>query len=96
MQQPLLPATTTSTSGAHISIMVIIHGDFTGSMATISGKISKTRSHLFVFPNSANNAIIYFSYLMTISEDSMEEEVKVGDDSQENDFISLSRFELLK
>ena len=33
---------------------------------------------------------------MTSSEDSMEEEVKVGDNSQKNDSISLSRFDLIR
>ena len=32
---------------------------------------------------------------MNTSEESAEEEQKVGDDSQNNDFISLSHFELL-
>ena len=48
------------------------------------------------FSNPANNAVIYCSYLITTSEESMEEEAKVGDDSHNNDFISLSRFELLE
>ena len=47
------------------------------------------------FSNPANNAVIYCSYLMTTSEEFMEEEAKGGDDSQSNDFISLSCFELL-
>ena len=34
------------------------------------------------FSNPANNAVIYFSYLMTTSEESTEEEQKGGDDSQ--------------
>ena len=74
----------------------MVHGDFNKRMATRTGKISKARRHLFVFPNPATNAIIYCSYLMTTREESMEEEQKSGDDSQCNDFISLSRFELLK
>ena len=48
------------------------------------------------FSIPANNAVIYCSYLMTISEESIEEEEKGGDYSQNNDFISLSCFELLK
>ena len=48
------------------------------------------------FSNPATNALIYCSYLMTTSEESIEEEAKGGDDSQSNDFISLSRFELLE
>ena len=48
------------------------------------------------FSNPATNVVIYCSYLMTTSENSIEEEAKSGDDSQNNDFISLSRFELLK
>ena len=48
------------------------------------------------FSNPATNAVIYCSYFMTTSEKSIEEEAKGGDDSQRNDFISLSRFELLK
>ena len=47
------------------------------------------------FSNPANNAVIYCSDLMTTSEESMEEETKGGYDNQNNDFISLSRFELL-
>ena len=47
------------------------------------------------FSNPDTNAVIYCSYLMTTSEDSKEEEAKYGDDSQSNDFISLSCFELL-
>ena len=35
---------------------------------------------------------IYCSYRMTTSEEYMEEEAKGGYDSQNNDFISLSRF----
>ena len=48
------------------------------------------------FSKPANNALIYCSYLMNTSEESTEEEAKGGNDSQNNDFISLSRFELLK
>ena len=48
------------------------------------------------FSNPSNNALIYCSYLMTTSEESTEEEEKGGDDSQNNDFIYLSRFELLE
>ena len=47
------------------------------------------------FSNPATNAVIYCFYLMTTSEESIEEEANSGDDSQNNDFISLSRFELL-
>ena len=48
------------------------------------------------FSNPSNNAVVYCSYLMTTSEESIEEEAKGGDDSQSNDFISLSLFELLE
>ena len=48
------------------------------------------------FPNPATNAIIYRSYLMTTGEESIEEEVKGGNESQNDDFITLSRFELLE
>ena len=48
------------------------------------------------FSNHATNAVIYCSYLMTTSEESIEEEAKGGDDSQSDDFIFLSRFELLE
>ena len=48
------------------------------------------------FSNPDNNALICFSYLMTTSEESIEEEANGGNDSQNNDFISLSRFELLE
>ena len=47
------------------------------------------------FSNSATNDVIYCSYLMTTSDESTEEE-KGEDDSQSNDFIYLSRFELLE
>ena len=49
-----------------------------------------------LFSKPANNAVIYFYYLMATSEESIEEESKGRDDSQNNDFISLSRFELLE
>ena len=45
------------------------------------------------FSNPPTNAVIYCSYLMTINEKSTGEEEKGGDDSQNNDFISLSSFE---
>ena len=48
------------------------------------------------FTNPATNAVIYSSCLMTTSEESIEEEAKGGDYSQNNDFISLSSFELLE
>ena len=48
------------------------------------------------FTNTTNNEIIYFSYLMTTSEDFTAESEKGGDDSQDTDFISLINFELLK
>ena len=48
------------------------------------------------FSKPAKNAVIYCSYLMSTSEESMEEESQGGDDSHNNDFISLSHFELLK
>ena len=44
------------------------------------------------FSNLAKNALIYCSYLITTNEDSTEQEPKGADDSQSNDFISLSRF----
>ena len=49
LQQPPLPTTARSKSDAYLSIMVMVHGDFTGMMDTRSGEISKTRSHMFVF-----------------------------------------------
>ena len=48
------------------------------------------------FSNPATNAVIYCSYLMTTSEELIEEEAKDADDSQNDDFISLIRFELLE
>ena len=48
------------------------------------------------FPDHATNAVIHWSYLMTTGEESTEEEEKGGYDSQNNDFIPLSHFELLK
>ena len=59
-------------------------------------KIKQGKKPSVRFSNPATNAVIYYSYLMTTSEESMEEEAKGGDDSQNNDFISLSRFELPK
>ena len=76
--------------------MVRVHGYSTARMAVRNVKLSKERSHLFIFFNPATNAVIYCSCLMTISEESTEEEAKGGDDSQNNDFISMSRFELLE
>ena len=49
-----------------------------------------------LFSNPAKKTIIYCSYLMTTSDDYTEEEEKCGDNSQNNDFIYLSLFELLK
>ena len=48
------------------------------------------------FYNPANNAVIYCYFLMTTSEESMEDESKGRDDSQINDLIPLGRFELLE
>ena len=48
------------------------------------------------FSNPATNAVIYCSYLMTAGEKLIKEEAKGGNDSQNDDFISLSRFELLE
>ena len=45
-----MTARTSITSGTPIAIMVMVHGDFTGRMAVMSGKISKAIKHLFVFP----------------------------------------------
>ena len=59
-------------------------------------KIKQGKKPSVRFSNPATNAVIYCSYLMSTSEESTEEEAKGGDDSQNNDFISLSRFELLK
>ena len=41
LKHPPQPAKTISTSSAPIVIMVIVHGDFTGIMATMSGKKSR-------------------------------------------------------
>ena len=48
------------------------------------------------FSNPANNSVIYCSYLMNTSEEYREEEAMGGDDIQNNDFISLNSFELIK
>ena len=48
------------------------------------------------FSNTATNAVICCSYLMTTNQEVTEEEAKGGDDSQSNDFISVSSFELLQ
>ena len=42
-------ATTRITSGAPLVTMITVHGDSTGRMAMRNGKLSKARSHLFVF-----------------------------------------------
>ena len=76
--------------------MVRVHGDFTGRMATRSEKNKQGKKPYGRFSNPDNNARIYCSYLITTSEESTEEEQKVGDDSQYNDFIYLSRFELIE
>ena len=57
-------------------------------------KQGKNPSVHFYSPD--NNAVIYCSYLMNTSENSIEEEEKGGDDSHNYDFISLSHFELLE
>ena len=59
-------------------------------------KNKQGKNTYFSFSYPAKNAIIYCYYLMTTSEESMEEESKDRDDNQNNDLISLSRFELLK
>ena len=59
-------------------------------------KIKQGKKPFFRFYNPSTNAVIYCSYLMTTSEESTEEEPKSGDDSQSNDLISLSRFEILE
>ena len=58
-------------------------------------KIKQVKKPYIRFSDPATNAVIYCSCLMTTNEESIEEETKVGYDSQNNDFISLSRFELL-
>ena len=55
------------------------------------GKKSSVR-----FSNPATDEIIYYSYLMTTSEYSTEEEEKVGYNIQDTAFISLGLFELLE
>ena len=59
-------------------------------------KIKQGKKTYFPFSNPADNKVIYFLYLMTTGEESMEEEAKGGDEIQNNDFVSLSRFELLE
>ena len=59
-------------------------------------KIKQSKKPSVRFSNPATNAVVYCSYLMTTREESIEEEAKGGDDSQNNDFISLSCFELLE
>ena len=58
-------------------------------------KIKQSKKPSVCFFNVATNAVIYCSYLMNTNEKSTEEEAKGGDDSQCNDLISLSRYELL-
>ena len=59
-------------------------------------KIKQGKNPSVRFSNPTANTVIYYSHLMTTSEESMEEEAKSGDDSQSNDFISLNCFELLQ
>ena len=59
-------------------------------------KIKQGKKTSVCFSNPSTNTVIYCSYLITTSEESMEEEAWGGDDSQNNDFISLSRFELIE
>ena len=47
-QHPPWPATTISRTGAPLEIVAMVYGDFTGMMATMSGKTIKARSNLFV------------------------------------------------
>ena len=58
-------------------------------------KIKQGNNPYVRFYNPSTNTVIYCSFLITTSEESTEEESKGGDNSQNNDFISLSRFELL-
>ena len=60
------------------------------------GKNKQGKKPSGIFSNPATNAVIYCSCLMTTSKELIEEEAKGGDDSQNDDFISLSCFELLK
>ena len=55
-------------------------------------KIKQGKNPSVSSSNSATNAVVYFSCLMSTSEVSIEEESKGGDDSQNDYFISLSRF----
>ena len=48
------------------------------------------------FVDSDTNTMIYLSYNMAISEESMDEEQEGGDDSQDTDLISLINFDLLE
>ena len=49
-QHPPWHATIRSTSDVPLSIMVIVHGDFTVRMSTMSGETSKAINHMLVFP----------------------------------------------
>ena len=55
-------------------------------------KIKQGKKPYVRFSNPSTNALIYCSYLINTSGESMEKEPKGGDDSQCNDFISLSLF----
>ena len=50
LKDPPRPTITRITSGSPIAIMVMVHGDLTGRMDTMSGKISKAINHLFDSP----------------------------------------------
>ena len=55
-------------------------------------KINQGKNPYSRFSNPDTNEVVYFSYLMSTGEESIEEEAKGGDDSQNDDFISLSSF----
>ena len=59
-------------------------------------KIKQGKKPYVSFSNPSTNAVIYCSYLMTNNKKSMEHEAKGRDASKNNDFISMSRFELLE
>ena len=60
LKHPPWPATARSKSGAPLSIMVIVNGDFTGRMAIMNGKISKEISHMIDFQSyhQCNNLVV--------------------------------------
>ena len=87
---------TRSTNGVHLAIFVRGAWGFHWKDGHEEWENKQGKKPSGRFSKPATNAVINCSYLMTTSDNSIEEEAKGGDDIQNNDFISQSCFELLK